>query len=231
MIKYMPIKAINYQDTVIYKIQHIEKDKLIYIGHTTNFTKRKCKHKSNCNSEKSKNYNQKVYQTIRENGGWESFNMIELYKFPCNDTREAACEEDKVMREYKSCMNIRRAFTTPEEKIKQSTEYREMNKDKLKKISAEYRENNKGSVKKQMQQYKNDHKDNIKEYMQQYKIDNKDRLKDYRRQFRQENKDKLCEKCSCLCGGKYTHEHKKGHLRSLKHLKYLETIESNNPKL
>jgi len=226
----MPKNSINFQNTVIYKIQHIEKDELIYIGHTTNFTRRKCEHKYVCSHDNIKNYNSKVYQMIRDNGGWESFNMIELYKFPCNDTREAACEEDKVMREYKSCMNSNRAFTTPEEKIKQSTEYRENNKDKLKKISAEYRENNKDYIKKQMQQYKIDHKDNIKEYMQQYKMDNKNRLQDYRRQFRQENKDKLCEKFSCLCGGKYTHEHKKEHLRSLKHLKYLETIKNNNKK-
>ena len=50
----MPRKEINYQNTLIYKIQHIEKEDLIYIGHTTDFTKRKCSHKHMCNNVNSK---------------------------------------------------------------------------------------------------------------------------------------------------------------------------------
>jgi hypothetical protein len=35
----------DYSKTVIYKIQHLDKDELIYVGHITNFTKRKNHHK------------------------------------------------------------------------------------------------------------------------------------------------------------------------------------------
>ncbi len=45
----MPLNEINYENTVIYKIQHIEKDELLYVGHTTDFTKRKYLHKVTCN--------------------------------------------------------------------------------------------------------------------------------------------------------------------------------------
>ena len=42
---------------------------------------------------------------IRENGGWESFKMLEIKKFPCSDKREAEAEEDRIMREAKTSMN------------------------------------------------------------------------------------------------------------------------------
>ena len=49
----MPKKPIDYSNCCIYKIQHIEKEDLVYVGHTTNFTKRKCQHKYICKSELS----------------------------------------------------------------------------------------------------------------------------------------------------------------------------------
>ena len=48
----MPRKEINYQKTIIYKI--VSKDLNftdVYVGHTTNFTKRKENHKSDCKNE------------------------------------------------------------------------------------------------------------------------------------------------------------------------------------
>ena len=43
----MPRTPINYANTIIYKIQHIDNDEFLYVGHTTDFTKRKTAHKSN----------------------------------------------------------------------------------------------------------------------------------------------------------------------------------------
>ena len=66
----MPKTLINYQDTIIYKICCNDLNvKYVYVGHTTNFVKRKCNHKSDCNNNNSKSYDLKVYQTIRDNGG------------------------------------------------------------------------------------------------------------------------------------------------------------------
>jgi hypothetical protein len=68
----MPLKNVNYENTVIYKI--VCNDLTItdlYVGNTTNFTKRKGQHKNSCINEKSKSYNLKIYKIIRENGGWE----------------------------------------------------------------------------------------------------------------------------------------------------------------
>ena len=120
----MPKKTIDYSKCSIYKIQHDERDDLIYIGHTTNFTKRKYHHKSNCNNVKNKKNNLKLYNMMRENGGWNEFKMIELYKFSCSDRREAEAEEDKAMREYKCSMNSSRAFITIDEKIERQKQYK-----------------------------------------------------------------------------------------------------------
>ena len=47
----------------------------------------------------------KLYQMIRENGGWDMFRMIEIEKYPCNDRREAEKRENEVMKSLKASMN------------------------------------------------------------------------------------------------------------------------------
>ena len=126
----MPRTSIDYTNTIIYKIQHTEKEELIYVGHTTDFTKRKSAHKAYANTKEGKPYNRQLYKMIRENGGWEMFNMIEIKKFSCDTKREAEAEEDKVMRELKATMNMIRAFVSVEEKRENARIYREnINKD------------------------------------------------------------------------------------------------------
>ena len=76
----MPKTDINYSNTIIYKI--ICKDisiKDIYIGHTTNFIQRKYAHKIACKTIQN---NLRLYRYIRDNGGWENWDMIqiEIYK-------------------------------------------------------------------------------------------------------------------------------------------------------
>jgi hypothetical protein len=67
----MPRKGIaNY---IFYKIYcDDEKIKSCYIGTTTSFDERKRAHNYNVNN----NYDNKVYNFIRENGGWENWSMI-----------------------------------------------------------------------------------------------------------------------------------------------------------
>ena len=126
----MPRTSIDYSNTIIYKIQHNDKDELIYVGHTTDFTKRKSSHKLITRSEKDKAYNRQLYKMIRDNGGWESFKMIEIKTFACTNKREAEAEEDKVMRELKATMNMVRAFRTAEDVKEDARIYREnLNKD------------------------------------------------------------------------------------------------------
>tara|TARA_R110002167_G_scaffold323624_1_gene529589 strand:- start:4193 stop:4711 length:519 start_codon:yes stop_codon:yes gene_type:complete len=123
----MPRKAMDYSKTIIYKIQHEDNEDLVYVGHTTDFVKRKYTHKSDCNNEKGKKFNLKLYTMIRENGGWECFKMVMVEEYPCVNHLEACRREDECMRQLKSTMNGRGAVLD-KEKIKQ---YREANKEKL----------------------------------------------------------------------------------------------------
>jgi hypothetical protein len=90
----MPKKEINYGNTVMYKIVCKELTITeVYVGHTTDFRRRKNEHKSSCNNPERNDHNMKVYKFIRENGGWENWVMIEIEKFVCVDGNEARKRE------------------------------------------------------------------------------------------------------------------------------------------
>ena len=106
----------DYAKTIIYKLINYDYPDLVYVGSTTNFTKRKQHHKEGVYNTDCKKHNIKVYNTIRECGGWDNWNMIKICDFSCNDRREAEQEEDKYMLLLKSTLHMRRPFHTPETK-------------------------------------------------------------------------------------------------------------------
>ena len=115
----MPKTPIDYSKCEMYKIVcKDEKLDYIYVGHTTNWTKRKAKHKTN-----SKASQLKLYQTIRENGGWDNFKMLQLESFPCNSRREAEAREDELMTELNANLNERRASRSQQEYKQDNKEY------------------------------------------------------------------------------------------------------------
>jgi len=88
----MPKEVISYSNTVIYKIfcnDATVSD--LYVGHTTNFIKRKYQHKILCNGGKKL----KLYDIIRENGGWDNWTMTEIAKYNCEDATEARIREQE----------------------------------------------------------------------------------------------------------------------------------------
>ena len=119
----MPKQMINYNKSVIYKIEHEDKPDLLYVGSTTDFTRRKNRHKYNCNNNLSKGYNYKLYAMIRSNGGWDSFKIMIIKELNCNSKVEMLIEEDKMMKELKSTLNTRRANTTDDDKKEYYQQY------------------------------------------------------------------------------------------------------------
>jgi hypothetical protein len=106
----MPKQSINYQNTEIYKIVCDDTPEF-YVGHTTNFIKRKQNHKRSCNIEKDRGYNFKIYKTIREFGGWDNWRMVLVEKFPCENKREAEKREEEIRVELKATLNTNRAWS------------------------------------------------------------------------------------------------------------------------
>ena len=133
----MPRTAMDYSKTIIYKIQHEDNEELVYVGHTTDFTKRKCAHKNVCNNEKARAFNLKLYTMIRANGGWDCFKMVMIEEFPCANHLEACKREDECMRQLKSTMNGRDAVLDKEKLLKYRKQYREANREEIRRKQRE----------------------------------------------------------------------------------------------
>ena len=163
----MPRKAINFQNTIIYKI--VCKDLLVtekYIGHTTDFTKRKNSHKTRCNNPNDKMYNCYVYIFIRENGGWDNWTMIEIEKYPCLDVNEARKQEryfielliaelnQQIPSKTKQEWNEQHIEQTKEYMKEYGKEYRELNRDKISKNKREYDKQNRDKLTIKQREYR-----------------------------------------------------------------------------
>ena len=175
----MPKTPMDYGKTIMYKI--VCNDLTIkdcYVGHTINMVKRKCAHKYACNNEKNKAHNLKIYKIIRQNGGWDNWNMVLVEKFPCKDSSEACKREREVYEELDAKMNMIRPYFTQEEHKKYGKEYREDHKEYYK-------------------QYREEHKEYYKQNYKKYWEEHKEELKKYHKQYYQERKEQKNEKIEC----------------------------------
>ena len=113
----MPKYNIDYSNTIIYKItRNDSKITDLYIGHTTNFVQRKYSHKENCVNKKSSNYNCKLYEIIRNNGGWDNWKMEIVNFFNCKDHNEARQKEQEYFILLNANLNSIEPFPTPKQK-------------------------------------------------------------------------------------------------------------------
>jgi len=202
----MPKVSIDYSNTCIYKLVHIDdlNDENIYVGHTTNIVQRKYKHKSSCGNPNNKEYNLKVYQFIRENGGWDQWNMILIEKYPCNDVYEAIARERYWKRELNSTLNTQEPGRT----IK---EYNEENKEKIHERNNQYYKGNKDKILKERKQYRENNHDKM---LEQYKTN-------YNK-HRGQILEKKSEKITCECGSIVRSGEIARHRKSKKHQEWLK---------
>jgi hypothetical protein len=168
-------KAKNFDNCIIYKLVCLDTTyPEVYVGSTTCFKQRKSQHKTNCYNEKHRQYNYKIYKYMREHGGFENFTMIEIEKYPCENKRQLELREEHWRKELKATLNGQQAFTTPEERRIQHTEFaREWQK-------------NKGHASHQlsMKKYNDANKDKRKAYYEA----NKEKMKLYQKEYNQRKK-------------------------------------------
>ena len=163
--------TVDYSKGLIYKLCCKDPTiKDIYIGSTTNMRNRKNKHKSNCNNPNSKEYNYKVYQTIREFGGWDNWDMILVEYVNTTSKKELEKEERVVIELLKPTLNYNLPTRTQKE-------YYEDNKEKILEYNKKYSEENKKK---------------ISEYNKKYSEENKEKIKE------QKKVKVKCEFCECL---------------------------------
>jgi hypothetical protein len=204
----MPRLPIDYSNTIIYKIVCNDLDIIgCYVGHTTDFIRRKQQHKTVCYKENRKPYNFKVYSTIRENGGWDNWTMVEVEKYPCKDANEATAKEREWFERLNSSLNM----IYPQ---RCQSEYYEDCIEELRFKQKQYHKDHKEEIKiKQSENYQ-DHKEEIRTQQSQYREDHKDTIASKRK-----------EKVMCQCGKICTNGNKANHKRSRKHLHFISTME------
>jgi predicted GIY-YIG superfamily endonuclease len=78
----------KYNNTIIYIIRPKYNNFYMYVGHTTNKDVRLKQH-----IEKTNDSDTKLYKTIRETGGWNNWDMIEIDVFSCKNKQEALKRE------------------------------------------------------------------------------------------------------------------------------------------
>jgi hypothetical protein len=149
--------SIKYNNTVIYKIVCKNLNiKNVYVGHTTDLTKRKHAHKSTCNDANKKGHNFKVYKFIRENGGFNNWCIIEIEKFNCCDGHEARARERYWFEQLNADLNDE----VPNQTVQ---EYRIANKEKLNKRDKIYRDNNIDKMQEKHKRYYDRNKEKLLE--------------------------------------------------------------------
>lgn len=199
----------DYSKTIIYSIICNTNDSLIYVGHTTDFTKRKTHHKSN-----SKNHTKLLYQTIRENGGWDNFTMKPIMEFPCENITQACIQEQKCMNELKTKLNMNKAHQTIEEKKEYDKQHRIDNKEHYQEYKKAYREEHKEHIQADAARYYQEHKEERKAYRETIK----EEQKVYKKEWYVENKEEINKKRSlpwtCECGVTCSYSNKARHLKT-----------------
>jgi len=188
----------NYSKTIIYKIQHETKLDLLYVGHTTEYSRRVAYHKS-----QTKSHTKKLYQMIRDNGGWNSFKMIPIMEYPCENKIQACIQEEKCRIELNANMNTNSAINNP---IKQ------------KQTKKTYKQEHREEILEKNKQYYQEHKEERKAYRDSIA----EEQKIYKKEWYANNKEKInterLQKYTCECGkenmlcNKARHEKTKFHL-------------------
>jgi len=160
--------------------------KEIYIGSTQAMRNRKSGHKKACNNESDKRHNIKVYQFIRDNGGWDLWDMVLVEKIQYNERCELLARERYYIESLGASLNCYIPGRT-------NKEYYEKNKERFKEYQIEYKEKNKEILKDKSKQYYQKNKERFKEYQIEYYQNNREKSKEYHREYNEKNKEKLNE--------------------------------------
>tara|TARA_R110000772_G_scaffold1832_2_gene6208 strand:- start:582 stop:1133 length:552 start_codon:yes stop_codon:yes gene_type:complete len=179
----------------VYKICCDDLPDFIYVGSTKSFRQRKGQHKRNCDNLTRNHL--KLYQTIRDNGGWQNWRMVIIEECGEISLTQVRIKEEENRVKLNANLNSQRCYQTEEEKKEYKKEWCENNKEYKKECAKEYRENN------------------------------KEHIKEYNKEYRENNKEKFTEKIKCECGVIYTYKHKTRHFKTKTHLKYIESLEKD----
>jgi len=222
----MPVKAIN--NYTFYKIVCLDNScDLCYVGSTANFNKRKNCHKNACTYD-TKKYDIKLYNTIRANGGWDNFKMIEIGKAEQLTKREAEQIEEEYRIQLKANMNTNKCYLTEEQQSNYNKLYYDSNSDIIKNRAKTYYQNNSDKIIEYQKQYLINNREKVQECKKKYRQANRDKILEHKKQYHIDNRDKLLEKKKeriiCECGAETDKSHLSRHRQTKLHIQIMNDL-------
>jgi len=207
-------KTADYSKCQIYKI--VCKDPKIkdcYVGSTCNWIRRKSQHKHAVNFESNKGHNEKKAIIIRENGGWNNWEMVLIENFPCENDLQARSKEREWLEKLGATMNSCSPTISQEEKKQYIIKYCEEHREELNAKSAKYNA---------------EHREERNAYSAKYREEHREELNAKATKYYEEHREELNAKCiersskkmTCACGVEHCVGHKTNHLKSAKHIKW-----------
>ena len=188
---------------------------LDYIGSTFDLDNRKCEHKSACYNPKTRKYGIKVYETIRNNGGFDDFQfeVLEYYNESISE-EELREEEQNYMDMFEPSLNSRNAYGEDFQKKRDTNKiWRENNKEYNKEYNSKNRDRIQEAARlryakdpeKFKQRVKNDYQKDPEKFRERSRLN---RLKQ--------------ERVICECGLSISLKYKAKHDKTKSHLKKIQ---------
>jgi hypothetical protein len=207
---------VNYEKGKIYKIV-CNKTGNTYIGST-------CEKLSNRLAHHRRAYKyylnaNKMYSTSFEVLKNDDYNIVLIEEVNCKN-KDQLLSRERFYIDSISCVNK----CKPTRTVKQ---WCEENKDKIKQMKQEKA----GIIKEQMKKYREVHKEHIRQRTKEYKERNKDKINEQTREYRKLNREKIknykcrCDKYTCECGSTLLLNNKTNHIKTQKHILFIENKE------
>ena len=144
-------RSTNFDCCYIYHI--VDSDKVVhYVGSTSNLNSRKSAHKYRCNTEHDKNYQLDIYQYIRDNGGFDAFEIVPISKIEnVKNKTDLLIAEQTEMNKFSNLKNKNGSYRGSRKEINKI--YYQKNKDKQNQKNRQWKTNNSEKVKEYQRQY------------------------------------------------------------------------------
>ena len=170
----------------------------IYVGSTVNKHRRKAHHKSSSNNPNNKLYNIYVYQFIRDNGGFENWDLVILEEYSAENKNELVWKEREWIEQLKPVLNsISRPIVTTEECRENKKIYYENNKEKVRETQKKWYEENSEQRREYHKKWYEENSEKVRESKKIYRENNREKLIERDRKYRENNKEKMKERVKC----------------------------------
>jgi hypothetical protein len=191
-----------------------------YVGSTTNLRNRKWEHKKCCTNPNSKKYHYKVYQFIRDTGGWDNWQMVMIESFPFINRDDQRKHERAAFDELGATLNM----IYPERSVK---EYYEANREQVVAKHKEYYEANREQIAAKHKEYREANREQIAAKHKEYSVANRERIAAKQKEHYEANREatlaRFAERIQCECGSTISRNHAVRHRRTKKHKDLMAT--------